>query len=70
MERLSLWFRTSTPIMKMLMAISVTSAVMVVHRTLYAPHVRRQRYRRSEEWANKIIEQEESGEGGSNNIIY
>lgn len=52
------------------MAISVTSAVMVVHRTLYAPHVRRQRYRRSEEWANKIIEQEESGEGGSNNIIY
>lgn len=56
--------------MKMLMAISLTSGMVVIHRTYYAPYVRRQRYRQAEEWANMIMEQEEAGEGGSNNISY
>lgn len=67
MERLSRWFQASTPLVKMLMAVSVTTIVVVVHRNLYAPFRRRQRYRQAEEWADILIEQEEQGKNSSNN---
>lgn len=70
MERISRWIQTSTPLMKMLMAVSVTTIAVVVHRNFYAPYARRQRYRQAEEWANMIIEQEERGDDGPNNISY
>lgn len=74
MQALTHWFKNSGPIVKTLMAISITSALVVAHRMVYAPHVRRQRYKRAEEWANIILEQEEiseqTGETFSNNIRY
>lgn len=54
------WFRTSSPLVKTLMAVSITSAMVVGYRLFYAPHVNRARYRRAEEWANMIMEQEEA----------
>lgn len=70
MEAVKRWFGTSSPLVKMLMAISITSGLVIIHRTTYAPYVKRQKYKQAEEWANMIIEQEESGEGGTNNISY
>ncbi|XP_047985508.1 uncharacterized protein LOC125225717 [Leguminivora glycinivorella] len=62
MEAVKRWFSTSSPLVKTLMAVSVTSGLVVVHRLFYAPHVQRKRYRQAEEWANMIIEQEEAAE--------
>ncbi|KAG6447036.1 hypothetical protein O3G_MSEX004708 [Manduca sexta] len=73
MGRFEVWFRSSSPVTKLLMAISITSGVVVCHRMFYAPYVRRKRYREAEQWANAILEQEENaeyGQDGTNNISY
>ncbi|CAH2241078.1 jg13136 [Pararge aegeria aegeria] len=54
------WFKTSSPMVKVLMAISVTSGVVVINKLYYAPYARRQRHLKSEEWANMILDQEEA----------
>lgn len=74
MGRIETWYRSSGPLAKVFMAISITSAFVVCHKMLYAPYVRRGRFKRAEEWANAIIEEEEKaqemGVESSNNISY
>lgn len=52
----------ASPLAKVLMAVAITSGVVVVYRMFYAPYVKRKRYQVAEEWANKIIEYEEQTE--------
>lgn len=52
------------------MGISVISAVVVLNKWVIAPHVNKARYKKAEEWANMIIDQEENDPDGSNNISY
>lgn len=70
MSPLQRWLQTATPLSKTLMAISITTGLVVTHRWFYAPYVKRQRYKQAEEWANWIIEQEEKGESENTNITY
>lgn len=59
MKAINRWYKSASPFVKVLTAISITSALVLVHRTIYAPYVKRRRYRQAEEWANMILEQEE-----------
>lgn len=65
---LSRWFATATLPVKAFMGISVISAVVVLNKWVVRPHMAKQRYKRAEEWANIIIEQEENDPDGTNNI--
>lgn len=67
---ISRWFATATLPVKVFMGISVISAVAVLNKWVYRPYVHRQKYRRAEEWAQMIIEQEENDPNGTNNISY
>lgn len=59
MQAVRTWFKQGSPTVKMLMAISVTTVVVVVHKWVYSPYVKRRRYLRNEEWANAILDMEE-----------
>lgn len=67
---LSRWFATANLPVKIFMGISVISAVVVLNKWVVAPHLAKQRYKRAEEWANMIMEQEENDPNGTNNISY
>lgn len=54
------WVASSSPVVKMFMAISVTSMLAVGHKMFLAPYLNRQRHLQAEEWANMILEQEET----------
>lgn len=64
MQALRTWFKQGSPTVKVLMAVSITTAVVVVHKWVYSPFVKRQRYLRNEEWANTIIEMEQRQQRG------
>lgn len=66
MSLLRKWFRSSSPTVKMLMAISITSIFAVGYKMYLSPYLNRQRHRRAEDWANMIIEQEESMQESQN----
>lgn len=60
MSILRQWYNSSSPTVKMLMAISVTSILYVTHKRVYAPYMKKRRHQENEAWANMIIEHEES----------
>lgn len=64
MQAVRTWFKQGSPTVKMLMAISITTVVVVAHKWVYAPYVKRRRFLRNEEWANAIIEMEERQKQG------
>lgn len=64
MQAVRNFIRQGSPTVKVLMAISVTTVVVVAHRWVYAPFVKRRRYLRNEEWANTILEMEARQERG------
>lgn len=56
---IKVWYNSSSPLVKMLMAVSITSVLVVGHRMYYAPYIKRQRHYRAEQWAQSLLEQEE-----------
>lgn len=64
MQAVRAWFKHGSPTVKVLMAISITTAAVVAHRWVYSPYVKRRRYLRNEEWANDILEMEARQERG------
>lgn len=64
MQAVRTFLKQGSPTVKVLMAVSLTTAVVVVHRWVYSPFVKRRRYLRNEEWANAIIEMEARQERG------
>lgn len=59
MDAVKRYFKNSSPLVKMLMAISITSGLIALNKLYYAPYKRRSRLLRAEEWASRIIEREE-----------
>lgn len=64
MQAVRTWFRQGSPTVKMLMAVSVTTVVLLAHRWVYSPFMKRRKYLRNEEWANTIIDMEERHKRG------
>lgn len=59
MDPIRRWFKHSSPLTKVLMAVSITTALYVGNKLWYAPYTRRRKLKEAEDWANFIIEQEE-----------
>nr|BAM18860.1 unknown unsecreted protein [Papilio xuthus] len=59
MNSIKQWLKHSSLLSKMLMGVSITTAVYITNKLWYTPYTRRRKLKEAEEWANFIIEQDE-----------